>query len=296
MEITYDHLPFTFLGLDGPEAEFAKARVCLLPVCYDHTTSYGAGSRTAPLRIIEASRYLERYDEELEAGPWEAGIHTLPFMEPVVSGPEEMVRRVDRAVGQILEADKFPVLVGGEHSLSAGAVAAAVRRFEGLSVLQLDAHADLRDSYQGSRWSHACVGARMAEICPVLQAGLRSMTGEESSASFPHPVRLVTAREIQAGQSWRDAVRDQLTDRVYVTLDVDVFDPSVLPATGAPEPGGLTWRQVTEILRHVFQTHRVVGMDVVELAPIPGVPAHDFTVARLLYRMIGYRFCLGGKS
>jgi agmatinase len=291
--IEYDRLPFNFLGLDERGDDFGRAKALVLPVAYDHTSSYGTGSRKAPLRVIEASRYVEYYDEELGVEPRQAGIHTLPIMEPDVSGPEAMVAQVESAVGQILDLGKCPVLVGGEHSLSAGAVKAAARRRPGLSVLQLDAHADLREAWQGSRFSHACVAARMAELCPILQIGIRAMTGDEHAAARAHPVKTITAARFHAGHDWRAEMDAFLAPLVYVTVDVDVFDPSVLPATGTPEPGGLSWNQVLDVLRRVFATREVVGMDVVELEPIPGVSAPDYAVAKLIHRMIGYRFFPG---
>ena len=296
MAIEYDRLPFNFLGLDDRDADFDRAKVLVLPVAYDATSSYGTGSRKAPLRIIEASRYVEYYDEELGVEPRAAGIHTLPIMEPDVSGPEAMAARVESAVGQILDLGKFPVLLGGEHSLTAGAVTAAARRRPGLSVLQLDAHADLRETWQGSRFSHACVAARMAEACPVFQVGVRALPGDEDAARRAHPVKTVTAARFHAGPDWRAEMDAFLTPRVYVTVDVDVFDPSVLAATGTPEPGGLSWNEVLDVLRHVFATREVVGMDVVELEPIPGLSAPDYAVAKLVHRMIGYRFFPGPKT
>jgi agmatinase len=296
VKIRYDRLPFTFLGLDEQEADFDRAKVLLLPVAYDHTSSYGTGSRKAPLRVIEASRYVEFYDEELGVEPRTVGIHTLPIMEPDVSGPEGMVAQVESAVAQILALGKLPFLVGGEHSLSAGAVAAAARAFPGLSVLHLDAHADLREAWQGSRHSHACVAARMAEHGPVLQIGVRALAGDEQGTSRPHPVRTITAGMFHGGHDWRAEIDSFLTEKVYVTVDVDVFDPSVLPATGTPEPDGLTWRAVLAVLRHAFAARQVVGMDVVELEPIPGLTAPDYAVAKLIHRMIGYRYFLGRAS
>ena len=293
MKIQYDRLPFNFLGLDDHDADFDRAKVLLLPVAYDHTSSYGTGSRKAPLRIIEASRYVEFYDEELGVEPRQVGLHTLPIMEPDLSGQEAMVAQVESAVGQILDLGKMPVLIGGEHSLSAGAVAAAAKRRPGLSVLQLDAHADLRETWQGSRYSHACVAARMAEIAPIFQVGVRAMTGDEHTVRRAHPVRTITAAMFHGGCDWPAEMEAFLTPAVYLTVDVDVFDPSVLPATGTPEPGGLSWSQVLDVLRRAFATREVVGMDVVELEPIPGLSAPDYTVAKLIHRMIGYRYFLG---
>ena len=285
--------PWSFASLDGDDADYAKAAVAILPVLYDGTTSYRAGARDGPQAIIEASRYLELYEPELDIEPSQWGIATLPALEPDVSGPEANIARVEQAVGGLADAGKLPVMLGGEHSLTLGAVRALSRRFQGLSVLQLDAHADMRDTYQGSRYSHACVIRRVREIVgdeSVVQAGIRSISSEEVEyirGSGIRGVNFYTPGQY-ADPTAIDALLAGLGEAVYVTIDLDALDPSIMPAVGTPEPGGLSWQETLDILRAVAQRSRIVGFDVMELAPNEG-PAHAaFTAARLTYKMIGY--------
>ena len=285
--------PWSFASLDGDDADYAKAAVAILPVLYDGTTSYRAGARDGPQAIIEASRYLELYEPELDIEPSQWGIATLPALEPDVSGPEANIARVEQAVGGLADAGKLPVMLGGEHSLTIGAVRALSRRFQSLSVLQLDAHADMRDTYQGSRYSHACVVRRVREIVgdeSVVQAGIRSISSEEVEyirGSGIGGVNFYTSGQY-ADPAAIDALLAGLGEAVYVTIDLDALDPSIMPAVGTPEPGGLSWQETLDILRAVAQRSRIVGFDVMELAPSEG-PAHAaFTVARLTYKMIGY--------
>ena len=285
--------PWSFASLDGDDADYAKAAVAILPVLYDGTTSYRAGARDGPQAIIEASRYLELYEPELDIEPSQWGIATLPALEPDVSGPEANIARVEQAVGGLADAGKLPVMLGGEHSLTIGAVRALSRRFQSLSVLQLDAHADMRDTYQGSRYSHACVVRRVREIVgdeSVVQAGIRSISSEEVEyirGSGIGGVNFYTSGQY-ADPAAIDALLAGLGEAVYVTIDLDALDPSIMPAVGTPEPGGLSWQETLDILRAVAQRSRIVGFDVMELAPSEG-PAHAaFTAARLTYKMIGY--------
>ena len=277
-----------FAALPPEYADYEKARFVLLPVPYDLSASYRPGARGGPGAIIEASRYLELYDEELQAEPYRAGIHTLPALEPLASGPEAMSARVEEIVGQLLAAGKLPILLGGEHSLTIGAVRALSRQGEKLSVLQLDAHADLREEYEGTPFSHACVGRRIAERARLVQLGVRSLSAAEADYLRHAQVTTVYAHEwLEAAQSAERALAE-LDDPVYITIDLDVFDPAIMPATGTPEPGGLGWYAVLRLLRRVCRTHRVLGVDLVELAPLPGQVAPDFLAAKLVYKLIGY--------
>ena len=285
--------PWSFAALDGADAEFETARVAILPVPYDGTVSYRAGARDGPRAIIEASRYLELYEPDLDLEPSQWGIATLPALEPDVSGPEANFARVEEAVDGLAEAGKLPVMLGGEHSLTTGAVRALSRRHPGLSVLQLDAHADMRDSYQGSRYSHACVMRRVREITGignVVQAAIRSISQEEIDyirGSGIEGVKMYTPG-MYADTAAIEELLAGLGDTVYVTIDLDGLDPSIMPAVGTPEPGGLSWQETLDILRAVAQRSRIVGFDVMELAPNEG-PAHaTFTAARLTYKLIGY--------
>ena len=287
--------PSTFAALAGRLADADWASVAVLPVPYDGTTSFRAGSRDGPRAIIEASRYLELYEPDLDLEPSDWGIATLPELEPDVSGPEPTVRRVEAAIRDIMQRGKFPVVLGGEHSISVGAVRAARERHPDLSVLQLDAHADMRDSYMGSPYSHATVMRRVREATPaVSQVGVRSISAEEREAlrDLGDDIAIYTQGDL-LDPARRQAALAPLTDAVYVTIDLDVFDPGAISAVGTPEPGGLSWREATALLREAAQRSRIVGFDVVELSPGEGPVASAFTAARLVYKMIGYAITLG---
>jgi agmatinase len=279
-------VPQNFGGLGEEFSSFEGARAVVLPVPYDFSTTYQGGARWGPAAILSASRNMELWDEELGA-TYRAGIHTLPEVEPTAAGPEAMVERVERAVGWILDQGRLPAMLGGEHSITAGAVRAAVRRFPGLTVLQLDAHADMRDSYLDSRHSHACVMRRVREMAPAASVGIRSLSEEEADFLRSQPVPLWSVRQLRALRGGFEPLLAALGREVYVTCDLDAFDPSVLPATGTPEPGGLDWYETVDLLAAVARRARIVGFDVVELAPLPGQVASDFLAARLTYRLIG---------
>ena len=288
-------LPHNFLGLDETLSNFERARAVILPVPYEATTSYGAGTGAGPGAIIEASRYIELYDQELDEEPYEVGIATLPALELTGAGPEEAVRELREAYEKILDAgkDKFVVALGGEHSISSAPILAWSDRMNGkrLSVLQFDAHTDLRTEYEGSAYSHAAVMHRVHENVDLVAVGIRALTREERElARRSKNIHLFLADDIHTGDAWMDEVMDLLGENVYISFDVDGFDPSLVPSTGTPEPGGLQWYPVLKLLRRVFTERNVVSADIVELAPIPGLSAPDFLVAKLLYKMIGYKY------
>lgn len=285
-------LPSNFGGLDDAFSGLEGARAVVLPVPYDFTTSYQGGTRGGPRAILEASRNMELWDDEL--GPtYRAGIHTLPELEPTALGPGAMCARVEQAVGWILDRGKLPVMLGGEHSLTAGAVRAAARRVPGLSVLQVDAHADMRDTYLDSPDSHACVMRRVREIVPAVSVGIRSLGEEEAEHLRAHPAPIWSVRQFRALRGDWAPILDALSDDVFVTFDLDGLDPGILPATGTPEPGGLDWYEAVDLLRAVARRARIVGFDVVELAPLPGQVASDFLAARLVYRTLGLALASG---
>lgn len=289
----HDHgIAFNFGALPEKHARWDKARVAILPVPYDLTTSYQPGARRGPQAIIEASTQLEFYDAELDDEPYQVGIHTLPALHPTVSGPKEMSKEIQSAFERVLDAGKFPVVLGGDHSVSHGVIQALAKRFEKFSVLQLDAHADLRDEYQGSKWSHACIGRRVVELkhARLVQIGIRSLSREEADVVKRKPENLfsVSAAALQEDPQAGLKALKHLQDPVYITIDVDAFDPSIMPATGTPEPGGLNWYQTLSLLHQTFKHHDVLGCDVVELAPLPGSVAPDFLTAKLVYKLIGY--------
>lgn len=263
---------------------YATAAIAVLPVPYDGTSTWIKGADRGPEALLEASYNLEFYDIETETEVYKRGIATL---EPVTesSSPEAMADEVERRVGQILDDGKFPVVIGGEHSVSIGAFRAMARRHPGLSILQLDAHSDMRDEYEGSPCNHACVMARAKELTQqITQVGIRSSAREEQHNIDPE--RIFYAHRIADDTAWQQRVSEQLADEVYITIDLDVFDPAYVPSTGTPEPGGLSYREVMGLLRRVVREHRVVGLDVVELCPNPAAKASDFLAAKLVYQFL----------
>ena len=277
-----------FAGLDPPYSNLQQAKTVIIPVPYDSTSEWRTGSRHGPQAIIDASQYLELYDLELDREIYKVGISTLSQIEPLLSSPQDMIDRVYQVIRDLIQKEKFVVLLGGEHSLSLGAVRAFKEAFPTLSVLQLDAHADLRSSYLGSPYNHACALHDVSQNAHLVQVGIRSM--DKSEKQYMNRGNCFFASEIVGGESWIDEVTDKLNDRVYVTIDLDVFDPSVLAATGTPEPGGLGWYEVTELLREVFRKKEVLGFDMVELAPIDGDKASPFLAAKLYYKLLSYKF------
>ena len=287
-------LPFRFLGIEDEYADYQKARAVILPIPLERTTTYARGTRKGPCAIIEASRNLETYDEELRGETFRAiGIHTMDEMETEEGPLERVLADIRTSMAALLADGKLPVLLGGEHSLTPPAVSAAARTFADLSVLQIDAHADLRESYQDNPNSHACAIRRVLEICPAVQVGVRSLSSEEAAALPKLNTKIYWAQEIrrQPTAEWAERVVADLSPHVYVTIDVDGFDPSILPATGTPEPDGLSWEQGTTLLRRVASQRSIVALDVVELLPTAGLHAADFLVAKLIYRILGYIFC-----
>jgi agmatinase len=274
-------------GIDS-HSSLADAKFVVVPVPYDLTSTYQSGSRRGPGAILDASANMELYDEELGKETYLAGIHTLVPLAADARGPEEMVASVREQISHVLTHGKIPVMLGGEHSISFGAVQAMQEKYPTLSVLQFDAHADLRDSYQGSPYSHAAVARRITEICPLVQVGIRSMSVEEAIFMAAGTVRTLTADFIRADKGWQEKVLEYLSGDVYVTIDLDVFDPAIMPSTGTPEPDGLAWRDVLGLLRKLSRRCRIRGFDVVELAPVPGLVAPDFLAAKLVYRLMGY--------
>ena len=280
-------LPGNFGGLDDEFSGFDRSRIAVLPVPYDFSTSYQSGTRAGPRAMIEASRNMEVWDDELGA-TYRSGIHTLPELEPTALGPQVMVERVERAVGWILEHGKIPAMFGGEHSISLGAVRAAKRTFPSLSVLQIDAHADMRDEYLDSPHSHACVMRRIREMVPAASVGIRSLSEEEAEHLAAHPAPIWSTRQFRALEGDWSTIFAALTGDVFITFDVDGLDPSLMPGTGTPEPGGLDWYEAVDLIAAVAARKRIVGFDIVELAPVAGQVASDFLCARLAYRMMGF--------
>ncbi|HEX4075129.1 MAG: agmatinase [Candidatus Acidiferrales bacterium] len=286
--------PDNFGGLSEEHSQYETSRAVIFPVPLERTTTYEHGTRNGPAAILKASQNMELYDEELELEPYkEIGIHTLPPIDTMDGTLDEVITELFTAQCGLLDDDKFPVALGGEHSITPPLVSAVAKKYKNLSVLQIDAHADLRDEYQGNPASHACAMRRVLEFCPAVQVGIRSLCVEEAQA-IPHlRTKVYWANDIVRAplKSWIAKVLTDLSPNVYLTIDLDGFDPSIIPATGTPEPGGLDWHQVTSLIRAVAQHKKIVGMDVVELMPLPGEHASDFLAAKLIYKSLGYIFC-----
>lgn len=283
-------VPFNFGGLSSPYSRWEEARVVFLPVLYDLTCTYHPGARRGPLAILEASTHLELFDEELKVETFQIGLHTLDPLEAVASGPEEMIRQVRTYAQKVLAANKFPVLLGGEHTVTMGVAQAIKGKHPQISFLQLDAHADLRADFAGTPFSHACVGRRLAELGPLVQVGLRSLSKEEDDFLKSSDVVALFWHELVATPAWEEKLWAALSPEVYVTIDLDVLDPAVMPAVGTPEPGGFDWLSLVKLLRLISKKKKVVGFDVVELTPIPGMVSPDFLAAKLIYRFLGEIF------
>lgn len=277
-----------FAGIDPEYSDLDKSRITVIPVPYDLTTTYISGTRDGPRAIIEASQHMELYDEELMKETYRVGIHTQDQLEVTNEKPEDMLRLVSEAVSSGIQSEKFQVMLGGEHSISIGMVRELAKMYPHLSVLQLDAHADLRDVYEGTPYNHACVGRRISEICPLVQAGIRSMSKEEVDFLRSSKVVHISDYEIKQNKGWMDKILNHLTDDVYLTLDLDVLDPAIMPSLGTPEPGGLSWYETIGLLRLLSQRKNIVSFDLVELCPQHGNVAPDFLAAKLSYRIMGY--------
>jgi agmatinase len=302
-------------GALAPESSrLETARVVLLPAPYDATTTYRAGTRDGPRAILDASRELELYDLELDCEIADAGLHTAPEIEPHLGDPAAMVARVRDAVRAVLDAGKLPIVLGGEHTLTAGAVAAAAGVWPDLALLYLDAHADVRGPYLGARYNHASalrLAIEDAGLRPdaAVAVGVRSMAAEEAVYLRRQALRVVTAAGVDdarrgAGDErplarlWEEtlAALGPPGRPLYISVDLDVFDPGALPAVGTPEPGGLDWYEVTSLLRAAARRFRVVAADVMELAPAEGPVASAFTAAKLVYKLAGYALLDGAPA
>ncbi len=286
----HDHAflqPRSFARLAPPYSELHKAQAVIVPVPYDGTSEWRSGSRHGPQAIIDASQYLELYDIDLEREISQVGICTLPHVEPLLNRPQDMIDRVYQVIRPLVQRDKFVVLLGGEHSLSLGAVRAYKEAFPGLSVLQLDAHTDLREEYLGTRYGQACVMRRILELCPISQVGIRSLSLEEDRFMKQQDLTPFYISDLVSDSGSMHRILDSLNDDVYITIDVDVLDPAIMPAVGTPEPDGMSWRQVVDIVRSVALHRHVVAFDLMEYCPQEGPNSCAFTLAKLAYKLIG---------
>jgi len=288
---SYDHTEALVFGGALPlRPTFDEAAVVILPCPVDRTTSYVGGTRNGPHEILQASSHMELWDDEMKADVHGIGIYTLPEMELPFGEMAPLVDEIERVAYEIVGRDKFLVTLGGEHSITPPLVSAAARKYPGLSVLQIDAHADMRDSYMGTVHNHACAMRRALQHASVTQVGIRSLSTEEAEVLPKLKSRVFYDADMRQDANWIDAVVESLAADVYLTIDVDGMDPAIMPATGTPEPGGLSWPEITRLLRRVAERRRIISADIVELSPIPGMIAPNFLCAKLIYKLLTYRF------
>ncbi len=286
------NLPMNFGGIAEEEfSGFDPARILVWPIAYEGTVSYGTGTGRGAEAIIDASRNMELYDEETDAEVYKLGIHTVaetPSIEP----PEAMMKSLYERARELISSGKFVAMIGGEHSVSAPVIRAHAERYENLSVLQIDAHADLRDTYDGTPHSHASIMARVVKDMrlPSVQCGIRSISAEEARAIDEYPTRIFWAKDIVGRTDWWDEAVDGLTENVYLTVDIDGLDPSLVSQTGTPEPGGLGWYETIGLIRTLARKRRVVGMDLTEYSYVEGQTASAFLCAKLIYKSLAFIF------
>lgn len=286
-------LPVNFGGISEEKfSDFESARVLVLPVAYEGTVSYGTGTEEGAMAIVDASRNMELYDEETDSEVYKIGIHTLEEFKPRET-PEEMMNALYEHTKEILKSEKFLCMLGGEHSVSAPVIRAHAEKFHNLSILQIDAHADLRDTYDGTPHSHASIMARVVKDMriPSVQVGIRSISADEArSLSEGLPTRIFWAKDVVGRTDWIDDAVNSLTENVYLTIDIDGLDPSLVPTTGTPEPGGLGWYETLALIRKLAERRRVVGMDLVEYSYFENQDAPAFLCAKLVYKSLAYIF------
>lgn len=282
-----------FGALEQSFSNYKDSKAVVLPLPYEASTTFLKGTSSGPEAFLRASAALEFYDEELDWEPFRAGIHTLDPPELTHGSAQACLAAMEQAALGILQEGKFPLGVGGEHTVTLALVRAARKFYPKLTVIQLDAHADLRDQYQGTPYNHACVMRRVREICPALQVGIRAMDLEEMHLVREKRWPLVLDIERRRNPLWLQRALEPIGGPVYLTLDLDVMDPALVPGVGTPEPGGFGWYEILEVLREIFQRFQVVGADIVELCPRPGLESSSFIAAKLAYKIIGYRFSPG---
>lgn len=277
----------TYAGIPEEFAKLDSSKIVLIPVPYDGTSTWQKGSDKGPEAFLNASENMELYDIETRTEVYKQGVF---LADPITenSSPEAMVEAVHQAVKKYIKKNKFVTIFGGEHSVSIGNIRAFHECFDNLTVLQIDAHADLRKSYQGSKCNHACAVYEASQNTNLIQVGIRSMDIIETTVMDEE--KTYFAHEMATDEFWTDSAIDQMTENVYITIDLDAFDPSIMPSTGTPEPGGLFWYETLDFLKKVFEEKNVVGFDIVELCPNPNEKSSDFLAAKLYYKMLSYKF------
>lgn len=274
-------------GLPREYSVYGKSQIVVIPVPYDGTSTWIKGADKGPEALLIASANMELYDIETDSEVYKKGIYTSKAITEDKS-PELMSDAVYHKAINYINENKFVVTIGGEHSISIGAIKAHVEKFDKVTVLQIDAHTDLRPEYEGSKFNHACVMSRVSEWCPFVQVGIRSMDVEEMQ--FVVPGNIFYAKDIVDNDDWMDKALKKLSKNVYLTFDLDGLDPSILPGTGTPEPGGLLWYQTLRFLRRVIEKKNLVGFDVAELCPNETNKTSDFLAAKLVYKILTYKF------
>jgi agmatinase len=281
-----------FLGKENSVSKIEKASTVIIPVPLEYSTSYGKGTARGPDAILNASPYLELYDEELDFEVWKTGVLTTPTID-LNDNPAQCLSKINEVVASYINEDKFVVILGGEHSLTSAVHEAFYDRHPDLSVLQLDAHSDLRDTYEGSKYSHACVMRRIWEKNKsIVEVGIRSQCKEEKEFILHNQIPIYYAHDLY-GKNFPLKIMDTLNEDVFITIDTDFFDPAIMPAVGTPEPGGFFWYETLSFLRQVFEQKNVVGMDIVEFNPVKNLTHPDFFMAKFIYKLIGYK--INGK-
>jgi agmatinase len=282
-----------FGGIDEEEySSFDSSRILVWPVSYEGTVSFGTGTGGGAMAIVDASRNMELYEEETGGEVYKLGIHTLEEFAPLES-PEAMMDSLYERTKELLDSDKFICMLGGEHSVSAPIIKAHAEKYHDMSVLQIDAHADLRDTYDGTPHSHASIMARVVKDLriPSVQVGIRSISADEArSLHTGLPTKIFWAKDIVGKTNWIDAAVDSLTENVYLTIDIDGLDPSLVPTTGTPEPGGLGWYETLALIRTLAKKRRVIGMDLVEFSKTDNSDAPAFLCSKLVYKSLAYIF------
>jgi N1-aminopropylagmatine ureohydrolase len=288
--VEYDHTdPLQFGGAPAGPSAAEEAAALILPVPFDRTTSYVSGTRSGPGALLAASAQVELWDEELGVDVHGHGVFTLPELDLSAFTLEDAMAEIRRVASTLMATDKFLVTLGGEHSITSPLVDVAASRHRNLTVLQIDAHADLRAAYLGQRHSHACAMRRALDFAPLVQVGIRNISAEEVDALPTLSTQIFYDWNMRDDPHWMERVVDALSDTVYVTIDLDGLDPATMPAVGTPEPGGLSWRETTTLLRRTFERRQVVACDVVELCPIPGMASPNFVAAKLVYKLLTYK-------
>lgn len=277
-------LPFNFLGLPPESCEYSTSKVVLVPLCYDLQAS---STLEAPWAIIKASRFMDDFHAQLNKNFTELGLCTLPFLSSTTDHPKDIIESIERNVEKWIRDRKFIVLLGGENSIAIGAVKAFHKEYPKMGVLQFGARACVKDNYKGMHYHNTTTNRRLKEICPVVQAGIRSLSQEEHIFLKQQNQQVFYAWNRKKSTNWKEELNETLPKEIYISINLDVFDPSIMPSVRIPEPGGFLWEEMQDILKLLAQSHTILGFDVTGLCPIPGFVSPDYFAAKLIYYLIG---------